>query len=50
LNLIELSNLAPGLVADGAGDVDFKLQYRHKKIASLQTRTGQCPRKDAHSD
>ena len=31
LNLVKLLNLAPGLVSDSAGDVDFQSHDRHSK-------------------
>ena len=32
LDLVELVNFAPGLIADRSGDVDFELQNRHELI------------------
>jgi hypothetical protein len=46
LNLIELTDLAPGGVADGSGNIDLEFQRRHK---SFKPRAGhpQYGRQDA---
>jgi hypothetical protein len=50
LNLIELANLAPGLIADRTGNIDLKFQYRHKKPESPQTKKADvAPGKDCVS-
>ena len=42
LNLIKLTDLAPGGIAHGAGNVDLKLQNRHKNQFTTEAQRRNC--------
>jgi len=55
LNLIELLDLAPGLIAHGTGDIDFQFNHRHKSkpfnavVANHAERTNQQSKLNNHN-